>query len=754
MDNHRRIYFHGETLKTTRCSSCTCNNSTLSCMFESCGPATCDNPVGFPGVCCPVCPYNITVTDVEPEVAPGTSIWQGTKNKIILDLNVGYLNTRETTSIAGEGLWTTKVWMSSLADGSNELSGTVVEEALTEGQQSKNLKKSSAELFRIPEIRYTFDLTDHSCGDAKYVCAKFNKGPNAEVEKDYLDYHFKAVPTEEVLTGCTEITECRALLPCKDNSNRISLHGETYKMTKCSSCTCNNGILSCMFESCPPAHCRNPMRFADVCCRVCPYNITVTDVEPEVAPGTSIQQGTENEIILDLNVGYLSTRETTSIEGEGLWTTKMWMSTFEDGSNELSGTVVEEALTEGQQSKNLKKSSAELFRIPGIRYTFDLTDHSCDDAKYVCAKFNKGPNAEVEKDYLDYHFKAVPTEEVLTGCTEITDCRVFERYPQRLPCMDNSNRISLHGETYKLSMCSSCTCNNAILSCMFESCQPTTCRNPMGFPGDCCRVCPYNVTVNQVTPVLPGSQSIQEGRAENDLSVNLDVLYANTRETTSVAGQGLWKSSMWMSSQEDGAVQLPGTLVEQVLTQGQQSQDLKKRSFFSRNFNINDIRYQVDMSDLTCDEARYLCAKFMKGDNPEVQKSFLEFHFEARPSEDVLTGCSPIEDCKGIPTSLSGSKIAGLLRIGMKVVRGSDWKWGGQDGSPPGEGRIVSELRSNGWITVQWDSTGRRDAYRMGADDKYDLKLVDPASLDGSVRLANGDDEFRGGAIPHEGSGL
>ncbi|XP_038044767.1 cysteine-rich motor neuron 1 protein-like isoform X1 [Patiria miniata] len=534
MDNHRRIYFHGETLKMTRCSSCTCNNSTLSCMFESCGPATCDNPVGFPGVCCPVCPYNITVTDVEPEVAPGTSIWQGTKNKIILDLNVGYLNTRETTSIAGEGLWTTKVWMSSLADGSNELSGTVVEEALTEGQQSKNLKKSSAELFRIPEIRYTFDLTDHSCGDAKYVCAKFNKGPNAEVEKDYLDYHFKAVPTEEVLTGCTEITECRALLPCKDNSNRISLHGETYKMTKCSSCTCNNGILSCMFESCPPAHCRNPMRFADVCCRVCPYN----------------------------------------------------------------------------------------------------------------------------------------------------------------------------------------------------------------------------VTVNQVTPVLPGSQSIQEGRAENDLSVNLDVLYANTRETTSVAGQGLWKSSMWMSSQEDGAVQLPGTLVEQVLTQGQQSQDLKKRSFFSRNFNINDIRYQVDMSDLTCDEARYLCAKFMKGDNPEVQKSFLEFHFEARPSEDVLTGCSPIEDCKGIPTSLSGSKIAGLLRIGMKVVRGSDWKWGGQDGSPPGEGRIVSELRSNGWITVQWDSTGRRDAYRMGADDKYDLKLVDPASLDGSVRLANGDDEFRGGAIPHEGSGL
>ncbi|XP_038058585.1 collagen alpha-2(I) chain-like [Patiria miniata] len=220
-------------------------------------------------------------------------------------------------------------------------------------------------------------------------------------------------------------------------------------------------------------------------------------------------------------------------------------------------------------------------------------------------------------------------------------------YPSDLPCKDNNDRISFHGETYKMSECSACTCTNSTLECKFESCQPVSCREPIKFPGECCKACPYNVTVNQVTPVLPGSQSIQEGRAENDLSVNLDVLYANTRETTSVAGQGLWKSSMWMSSQEDGAVQLPGTLVEQVLTEGQQSQDLKKQGSASTNFNINDIRYQVDMSDLTCDEARYLCAKFMKGENPEVEKSFLEFHFEARPSEDVLTGCSPIEDCKG-----------------------------------------------------------------------------------------------------------
>lgn len=153
--------------------------------------------------------------------------------------------------------------------------------------------------------------------------------------------------------------------------------------------------------------------------------------------------------------------------------------------------------------------------------------------------------------------------------------------------------------------------------------------------------------MNKVRPVIPRSQSIQEGRAENNLTVNLDVLYANTNDTTSVTGQGLWQTAMWISSMEDGSVKLPGTYVGNVLTEGQESLDLRKRGSISTNFYINDIIYPVDMSNLTCEEARYLCAKFNRGENPQVAKSFLAFHFEARPSDDVLTGCNFIEDCKG-----------------------------------------------------------------------------------------------------------
>ncbi|KAG7213737.1 hypothetical protein KM043_002970 [Ampulex compressa] len=68
---------------------------------------------------------------------------------------------------------------------------------------------------------------------------------------------------------------------------------------------------------------------------------------------------------------------------------------------------------------------------------------------------------------------------------------------------------------------------------------------------------------------------------------------------------------------------------------------------------------------------------------------------------------------------------AQLLRhlvSGARVARGLDWKWRDQDGVPPGEGTVTGELH-NGWIDVTWDHGGS-NSYRMGAEGKYDLKLV------------------------------
>lgn len=63
------------------------------------------------------------------------------------------------------------------------------------------------------------------------------------------------------------------------------------------------------------------------------------------------------------------------------------------------------------------------------------------------------------------------------------------------------------------------------------------------------------------------------------------------------------------------------------------------------------------------------------------------------------------------------------LSIGVRVMRGVDWKWRDQDGAAFGCGTVTGELR-NGWIEVQWDQGGA-NSYRMGAEGKYDLQLTE-----------------------------
>ena len=63
--------------------------------------------------------------------------------------------------------------------------------------------------------------------------------------------------------------------------------------------------------------------------------------------------------------------------------------------------------------------------------------------------------------------------------------------------------------------------------------------------------------------------------------------------------------------------------------------------------------------------------------------------------------------------------------IGMRVVRGPDWKWDAQDSFllRPGEGIIVSELASNNWVRVKWDN-GNVYRYRVDfAKGIFDLAL-------------------------------
>ncbi|XP_041501315.1 E3 ubiquitin-protein ligase MIB2 isoform X5 [Microtus oregoni] len=74
------------------------------------------------------------------------------------------------------------------------------------------------------------------------------------------------------------------------------------------------------------------------------------------------------------------------------------------------------------------------------------------------------------------------------------------------------------------------------------------------------------------------------------------------------------------------------------------------------------------------------------------------------------------------------------VQVGMRVVRGTDWKWGQQDGGEGGVGTVV-ELGRHGspstpdrTVVVQWDQ-GTRTNYRAGYQGAHDLLLYDNAQI-------------------------
>lgn len=66
------------------------------------------------------------------------------------------------------------------------------------------------------------------------------------------------------------------------------------------------------------------------------------------------------------------------------------------------------------------------------------------------------------------------------------------------------------------------------------------------------------------------------------------------------------------------------------------------------------------------------------------------------------------------------------VEVGVRVIRGPDWKWGQQGGGEGYVGTVVDVLDREGSVAVQWDCGGRCK-YRCGLEGKYDLRVLDTA---------------------------
>uniref|UniRef100_A0A8C6P512 MIB E3 ubiquitin protein ligase 2 n=1 Tax=Nothobranchius furzeri TaxID=105023 RepID=A0A8C6P512_NOTFU len=87
-----------------------------------------------------------------------------------------------------------------------------------------------------------------------------------------------------------------------------------------------------------------------------------------------------------------------------------------------------------------------------------------------------------------------------------------------------------------------------------------------------------------------------------------------------------------------------------------------------------------------------------------------------------------------LPSACRPGPSRGSMKVGMRVVRGLDWKWGNQDDGEGHVGTVVEIGRQDSTTTpdktvlVQWDS-GTRTNYRTGSEGAYDLLLYDNAQI-------------------------
>lgn len=86
------------------------------------------------------------------------------------------------------------------------------------------------------------------------------------------------------------------------------------------------------------------------------------------------------------------------------------------------------------------------------------------------------------------------------------------------------------------------------------------------------------------------------------------------------------------------------------------------------------------------------------------------------------------------------------VKVGHRVVRGPDWKWGDQDGGEGNVGTVVevkyaeettveqdggsaaSSPAPGNTVVICWD-VGVCTNYRCGLNDKYDLRLFDNGQI-------------------------
>ncbi|XP_030855997.1 cysteine-rich motor neuron 1 protein-like [Strongylocentrotus purpuratus] len=398
---HGVPFVHSEVWRVDECTTCTCDNSTTTCVVESCQPAHCTEHVKPPGECCSVCPYDVTVRKVEPTIQTKRNVTTNGDATIVLAADVTFKDAKDTSGVRGESLWELSAWIAPV-NTTHRIGFT--EQVLNVDQASQWYVKGNRIIFL--DVVYTFVAPSLNCDEAN-VCVELKRGRNA-VTTDGRPFNFGSDPDSSTsLIGCTSLCAGRDIFPCVDTEG-IHLHEDVWQRDPCTHCTCNNGTAACSTKECPDPGCNRPVRLKGECCLSCPYHVRVRRVSPFVMAQDQIG----DQVHLRVLITFHESQHTTNVTGINLWKLSAWVALDQTKTGKRYD-YREQILDATQRSQQYVKGETPAFAVDlGIADTAVV----CGTAFYICVRFDIDSNYQTEHD-RGFEFSGLPDNSSLIGCT-------------------------------------------------------------------------------------------------------------------------------------------------------------------------------------------------------------------------------------------------------------------------------------------------------------------------------------------------
>nr|XP_054760829.1 uncharacterized protein LOC129267110 [Lytechinus pictus] len=255
--------------------------------------------------------------------------------------------------------------------------------------------------------------------------------------------------------------------------------------------------------------------------------------------------------------------------------------------------------------------------------------------------------------------------DVIVGWDSASHNNVYSSDP--LPCTFKGE-MYFHADSWIIDRDTECHCNDSDVICDVMTCPYLDCDSPIPIPKEPCPICFHNVIVQLLNVKLHPLNDVMTAYVPVTLTFDIDVLFEEFSQTTSVTGKRLWKVSAWGSSEPDGGGAWHG-YVDQVLTARQSSKSHKRDT----DFVIDEINF--DLVPPSCEAVRYICVSFARGDAP-VTKTQLELIFTGTDDEKKdVRKCVRAPRCDE-PVPLPPKSIMGQTcrSGGREYLPGEEWK--------------------------------------------------------------------------------